>query len=127
MTNENPKTITHNGQLYIRADLASIRAAKGKRDTSEKAVDGLKYALTKIRLETLSALSMGKKSASEIAKLIDKSILTVRPRTSELAEIGFIKDSGERFMNRSNNPEIRWQITEAGSIALNDAINREAE
>ena len=40
-------------------------------------------------------------TADEVAELLGRSVLAVRPRVSELYDIGLIRDSGERRRNAS--------------------------
>lgn len=52
-------------------------------------------------------------SADEIAAAIDLSILSVRPRVSELARAGKLVNSGLRTINKSGSTAARWKLTAA--------------
>ena len=53
-------------------------------------------------------------TGSELAKNLGLSILSVRPRLTELQEINCILDTETRRKNEFGNTEIVWQITEKG-------------
>ena len=53
-------------------------------------------------------------TGSELAKNLGLSILSVRPRLTELQEINCILDTETRRKNEFGNNEIVWQITEKG-------------
>ena len=50
-------------------------------------------------------------TADEVATLLGKSVLTIRPRISELARAGVITDSGNRRSNASGHNAIVWKIS----------------
>ena len=55
-----------------------------------------------LRDKALSALkSYGPMTADEIAGVLGESILAIRPRITELAQKGFIEDTGKREKNVS--------------------------
>lgn len=67
------------------------------------------------RLEALGVLArLGKASGSDIASTAGLSILSIRPRLTELQEMGLIEDTNSRKENAWGNPEIVWTITEEG-------------
>jgi hypothetical protein len=51
-------------------------------------------------------------TADEIAAALNRSILTIRPRVSELNRMGKIADSGVRRKNASGRNAIVWRINE---------------
>ena len=53
-------------------------------------------------------------TGSEIAENLGLSILSVRPRLTELQELNCILDTETRRKNEFGNNEIVWQITEKG-------------
>jgi predicted ArsR family transcriptional regulator len=61
-------------------------------------------------------LQQGDYTADEIAAMVRKSILSVRPRISELNTAGMIWDSGERRKNASGNPMIVWTTKKQGKL-----------
>ena len=48
-------------------------------------------------------------TADEIAEMLDKSILSIRPRVAELAAKGLIEDSGKRRANSSGKLATVWK------------------
>ena len=68
------------------------------------------------RLQILCGLAQcgEARTGSELAKNLGLSILSVRPRLTELQEINCILDTGIRRKNEFGNTEIVWQITEKG-------------
>ncbi|MDP0928515.1 HTH domain-containing protein [Paracoccus onubensis] len=51
-------------------------------------------------------------TADEIAKVMNLSVLTVRPRISELAKAGKLVDSGKRGTNASGRSAVRWRVSD---------------
>jgi len=49
-------------------------------------------------------------TADEVADVIGESILNVRPRVSELAKKGAVKDSGHRGRNASGHSAAKWVL-----------------
>ena len=68
------------------------------------------------RLQILCGLAQLNKAVtgSEIAKNLGLSILSVRPRLTELQELNCITDTEVRRKNEFGNTEIVWKITEKG-------------
>ncbi len=68
------------------------------------------------RLQILCGLAQcgEARTGSEIAKILGLSILSVRPRLTELQELNCILDTETRRKNEFGNTEIVWQITEKG-------------
>ncbi|RMC33735.1 hypothetical protein [Paracoccus alkanivorans] len=52
-------------------------------------------------------------TADEVAKAMRLSVLSIRPRISELAKAGKLIDAGERGRNASGRSAVRWKIAEA--------------
>lgn len=48
-------------------------------------------------------------TADEVAERLEKSLLAIRPRITELARLGLIVDSGERRKNASGKMAIVWR------------------
>jgi predicted Rossmann fold nucleotide-binding protein DprA/Smf involved in DNA uptake len=61
-----------------------------------------------VRQKVLQRLIDRPLTADECAQTLDESILTVRPRLSELRKMGLIKDSGIRRTNDSGKSAIVW-------------------
>ena len=68
------------------------------------------------RLQILCGLAQcgEARTGSELAKNLGLSILSVRPRLTELQEINCILDTETRRKNEFGNNEIVWQITKEG-------------
>jgi len=48
-------------------------------------------------------------TADQVAARLGRSIMSVRPRLSELVELRTIRDTGKRRPNESGRPAIVWQ------------------
>jgi len=55
----------------------------------------------------------GAMTADECATRLTLSILTIRPRFSELRALGEVDDTGQRHANRSGKRAIVWALTES--------------
>ncbi|MGB1751616.1 MAG: hypothetical protein ACPHHU_02870 [Paracoccaceae bacterium] len=67
------------------------------------------------RLEALGVLAkLVAGTGSDIARTAGLSILSIRPRLTELQDMGLIVDTTQRKWNEYGNPEIVWTITEEG-------------
>jgi len=58
-------------------------------------------------LRTISQIPM---TADEVAELMEKSILSVRPRIAELVKLGKLTDSGQRRPNDSGKMATVWRL-----------------
>jgi len=84
-------------------------------DTERAAAHKVARKVAGRRLEALKVLAgMRKASGSDIAKTAGLSPLMIRPRLTELQEMGLIEDTNSRKENAWGNPEIVWTITEEG-------------
>ncbi len=90
-------------------DLAAAMAGAIERQTRKRRLSGVMRAL-KVRGEVLAWLQENREGATadEIAYLLKYSILTVRPRVSELNKMHLIVDSGLRRPNTSGRSAIVW-------------------
>jgi predicted ArsR family transcriptional regulator len=52
----------------------------------------------------------GQMSADKCAWLMDMSVLSIRPRFSELKALGVIEDSGSRAKNASGKSAVIWRL-----------------
>ena len=81
------------------------------RDTSIKAAEAIASKAPTLRAATLAAFQHSNGlTADEAADVIGASILSVRPRVTELARLGELEDSGERRRNHSGKAAIVWRI-----------------
>ncbi len=79
-----------------------------ERHTRKTRLSGVLRAL-KVRGEVLSYLEDHEATADEIAYVLKYSILTVRPRVSELNKMNLIVDCGLRRANTSGRMAIVWR------------------
>ena len=77
-------------------------------DTSIGAANRVAPVAKSLREKCLTVLSRGGFTADEIADRLGESILTIRPRVTELNKLGKIKDTGARRPNSSGRPAIVW-------------------
>lgn len=49
-------------------------------------------------------------TADEVAGVLDESILSIRPRITELKELGIVEDSGVRRLNASGKRATVWRV-----------------
>jgi predicted HTH transcriptional regulator len=80
-------------------------------DTSRRAAEQIEVAAPRLREECLRALSGCPEGATadEIAAALDRSILSIRPRFSELRKVGKIRDTGQRRQNQSGCSAKVWR------------------
>jgi predicted ArsR family transcriptional regulator len=82
-------------------------------DTSADAADAMQPLAETVRASCLDVLkSRGPLTADETADALGLSILTVRPRMTELRQMGLARDSGDRRPNRSGKSAIVWELGE---------------
>ena len=62
---------------------------------------------THVALEAVGSLGL---TADEVADVLGLSILSIRPRVTELSRLGKIEDSGERRKNKSGKSAIVWRL-----------------
>jgi len=84
--------------------------ASGRTDTSRQAAEKIALNVGTLRHSTYRAIlhSSYGLTASEIADLLGRRLLGVRPRTTELQKAGLIHDSHIRRPNSYGNNEIVW-------------------
>ena len=86
-------------------DLFDYMPALGKTDTSREAALKLIPELPRMRRMVYEGYTIPS-TASEVAKRVGMSILSSRPRTTELLQQKLIEDTGERRENEWGNNEI---------------------
>jgi hypothetical protein len=69
--------------------------------TSREAAEAIETRADTVRGFVLAALKTQPMTADEVAQLLHESVLTVRPRVTELFQEGRIGRTGERRKNRS--------------------------
>lgn len=81
------------------------------RETSRLAAEAMKPTAPLVRDRILNLLTPALAvTADEAADLLHLPILTVRPRFSELAADGKVRDTGRRRKNESGKSAIVWQL-----------------
>jgi hypothetical protein len=96
------------------SDLFTYPHAPGfkARETSAAAAEAMKSRAPLLREMALSVLrsSYVGKTADEVANMLGESVLSIRPRISELSRQGLIEDSGTRRRNDSGKSAIVWKV-----------------
>lgn len=81
-------------------------------ETSRQAAEDIKPKVATLRAMALAKLrDLGPLTADEIADHMNESILTVRPRISELRAKGLIEKTDVRRPNSSGKSAIVWRAT----------------
>src|ERR1700690_2503128 len=82
---------------------------------SEQAAEAIAGTGNKMRAAVLAQMAQypGGATADEIAKDLNLSVLSVRPRVSELKRTGKIKKTGSRRKNESGMTATVWRIEPA--------------
>lgn len=81
-----------------------------RRDTSKAAADAIAPRAVRLRDLVLAEIKKRPGTADEIATRLRQTPLAVRPRTTELCELGQITDSGVRRKNVSGRSAIVWRV-----------------
>lgn len=83
-----------------------------KRDTAKRAAKEMKEQAPSLRDRCLKVIRDHPNgiTADLVAKALGKSVLSVRPRVTELAAKGLIVDSGRRGKNSSGKRAISWKV-----------------
>lgn len=79
-------------------------------DTSRAAADSMRESATTLRGRCLAVLRVEPLTADEAAAKLGVSILAIRPRCTELARMGLVRDTGRRRMNESGRSAIVWEV-----------------
>jgi len=64
-----------------------------------------------LRAAVARALVLGDRTADECAEYLERSVLAVRPRLSELRALGMIAPTGERRRNDRGHSVQVWRLT----------------
>jgi len=93
---------------------------KNAKDTERLAAEFIAPKVTGLRLKTLQSLAAAPSglTGSQVADNMDAWIYSVKPRLTELQNMGLAVDSGARAKNNRNRQEVVWQITPAGTEFL---------
>ena len=85
--------------------------------TSEQAAEAISGNANKLRAEVLAQFAAypGGATADEIARDLNLSVLSVRPRVSELNRTGKIRQTGTRRKNESGMTATVWRVAPGAS------------
>ena len=78
-------------------------------DTSEAAAESMQMEVNGLRALCLEAIVKSPLTPDEVARCIGRDRLAIRPRITELKEMGLIEDSGERRSNVSGRKAIVYR------------------
>lgn len=81
---------------------------KSDDDTTHAAAEDIASRASTLRGKVYRLLLIDDLTADECAKRLDESVLTIRPRLSELRALNLITDTYERRMNASGKFAIVW-------------------
>lgn len=83
---------------------------KNARDTEREAAEKVAPRAKAMRVRVLAMIyRLQSATCDEIAAAMDMKVTQIRPRVTQLAQLGFIEDSGERRKNADGNTTIVWQ------------------
>lgn len=96
-----------------------FRPGAQDRDTSEKAAVAIGKTAPILRIRALVEITHSRGlTADEVADRMGKSILSIRPRVTELARMNLVEDSGIRRKNLSGRHAIVWCAVTSDPEAL---------
>jgi hypothetical protein len=79
------------------------------RDTGIAAAEAIAPKMGRLQQQALRVIEQRPSTPDEVATALGVSILSIRPRISELSNKGLIADSGARRENRSGKKAIVWR------------------
>jgi predicted ArsR family transcriptional regulator len=77
--------------------------------TSADAAEAMADKAATLRAAVRAALRVDRLTADECAAVLGHSVLSIRPRVTELFKMGEIEDAGERRKNASGRNAIVWR------------------
>lgn len=83
-------------------------------DTSRMAALAAHGRSRELRSKCLATLADADRTADEVAAILGESVLTIRPRMTELLRLGKIRDSGIRRLNDSHRRAKVWHREDGG-------------
>jgi len=101
--------------LFDYAEKYPMRPGYKRRATSREAAEAMADKAPSLRDQCFSALCEQPMTADEVAAVLGKSILSIRPRLSELVRLGCIRDTGRTAPNASGKNAVIWEICGAKS------------
>lgn len=89
---------------------------------SEQAAEAMGGKANKMRAAVLAQFATypAGATADEVAKDLNLSVLSVRPRVSELNRGGKIEQTGARRTNASGMTATVWRCSEAGALSISE-------
>lgn len=98
--------------MSLQLDLLTYPNSPGAKVSgpSAEAAEAVKPTATTLRAACLAEMRISPGTADEIAAVLEASILAVRPRITELKEMGFVEDSGVRRLNASGKRATVWRV-----------------
>lgn len=93
-------------------DIFSYPDAPGfkARETSRAAAEAIAPHALSLRARVYDELKKGPGSPEQLAKRLREPVMNIRPRCSQLAAKGLIKDSGTRAKAMGGRQAIVWEI-----------------
>lgn len=92
------------------------------RETSGAAADAIAPDAATLRARALAVLERSNGlTADEVAGRLGMSILSIRPRVTELTRLGKVRDSGVRRPNASGKSAIVWMAVQPARLNRRDA------
>jgi hypothetical protein len=80
--------------------------------TSEQAADSVKPRAEILRERCLEMFRKSPLTADECAEKLGESVLSIRPRVTELSKLGKVRDTGVRRKNESGRGANVWIATD---------------
>ena len=84
--------------------------SKGDLETSKEAADAIAPECNQLQEMCRVAIMWGHGTADEVAAAVGRSILSIRPRISELRAKGLIEPTTERRRNASGKSAVVWRV-----------------
>ena len=97
------------GELFGHVPTDHYPDAAGYKEPTTSAEAAATVDAATLRGKVLDVLKHGPLTADECASWLGESILSIRPRLSELRALGLIRDTGERRENLSGKSAIVWE------------------
>lgn len=79
-------------------------------DTSKEAAKAISGRAEILRDRALTRIANRPSTADEVAEALGESVLAIRPRITELKQLGKIERSGERRANASGQKAHVWRV-----------------
>lgn len=78
--------------------------------TSSDAAESMVSKAQTLRTKVYNALKEKPMTADQVSEVIGETVLSTRPRLSELRKKGLIEDSGKRELNESMKQAVVWRV-----------------